>query len=394
MLTDIVSSEITTRHDAVHGHTIIVGAGPAGLAVGACLKQAGISCIILEQTDKVGAAWHRHYDRLHLHTAKAFSELPLVHFPKDYPRYPSRLQAIQYLEAYARQFQLAPRFGQQVISARFANNLWQVQTQDNRYEAANLVVAAGYNREPHLPGWPGQTDFQGTIMHSSQYQNGEPFKNQKVLVVGFGNSGGEIAIDLWEHGAQPSLAVRSPVNVIPRELLGIPILAIGVAQRKLPPRWADALNAPILRVVMGDLTRYGLRKLPHGPVTQIRGDTRIPLIDVGTIKLIKRGQVAVYPGIERFTEDSVIFMDGKRGKFDAVILATGYRPRVNTFLEGASTVCDENGTPLSSGHEMPIPGLYFCGYYVSPTGMLREIALEAQQISAAIARKRAGAADT
>jgi len=87
-------------------------------------------------------------------------------------------------------------------------------------------------------------------------------------------------------------------------------------------------------------------------------------------------------------------MDGKRGKFDAVILATGYRPRVNTFLEGASTVCDENGTPLSSGHEMPIPGLYFCGYYVSPTGMLREIALEAQQISAAIARKRAGAADT
>ncbi len=230
-------------------------------------------------------------------------------------------------------------------------------------------------------------------MHSSQYRNGEPFRNQKVLVVGFGNSGGEIAIDLWEHGAQPSLAVRSPVNVIPRELLGIPILAIGIAQRKLPPRWADALNAPILRTAMGDLTRYGLRKLPHGPVTQIQSDGRIPLIDVGTIKLIKRGQVAVQAGIERFTEDSVLFTDGKQGKFDAVILATGYRPQVNTFLEGASKAYDENGTPFSSGQEMPTPGLYFCGYYVSPTGMLREIALEARRISASIARKYVKAAE-
>jgi indole-3-pyruvate monooxygenase len=393
MSTEVVSSGITTRHDTGHNHTIIVGAGPAGLAVGACLKQAKIPCLILEQTDKVGAAWHRHYDRLHLHTAKAYSALPFVPFPKDYPRYPSRLQVISYLEAYARQFQLKPRFGQQVITARYANNGWEVQTQDARYQALNLVIAAGYNREPYLPNWFGQASFRGTIMHSSQYRNGEPFKNQKVLVVGFGNSGGEIAIDLCEHEAQPSLAIRSPVNVIPRELLGIPILAIGVAQRKLPPRWADALNAPIVRAVMGDLTRYGLRKLPRGPVTQIQSDARIPLIDVGTIKLIKRGQIAVYPGIDRFTEDSVIFTDGKQGKFDAVILATGYRPRVNTFLEEDSTAYDENGTPLSSGHEMPIPGLYFCGYHVSPTGMLREIALEARRISAAITRKRAQTVD-
>ena len=214
-----------------------------------------------------------------------------------------------------------------------------------------------------------------------------------MLVVGFGNSGGEIAIDLWEHGAQPSLAVRGPVNVIPRELFGIPILAIGILQRRLPPRLADALNAPILRVAIGDLKRYGLRQLPQGPLSQIQRDARIPLIDVGTLKLIKRGQISVYPGIERFTEDGVLFTDGQQGKFEAVILATGYRPRVNAFLEGASAAYDENGMPLSSGRETPLPGLYFCGYYVSPTGMLREIALEAQRISAAIARTRVRAAE-
>jgi indole-3-pyruvate monooxygenase len=379
---------MTSLHDAVQNHTIVVGAGPAGLAVGACLKRAGRPALILEQCKRVGASWHRHYDRLHLHTDKAHSELPFVAFPKAYPRYPSRLQVIDYLETYARHFQLEPRFGQQVVATCHAKGVWELQTQDTYYQAMNLVIATGYNREPYLPSWPGQNSFRGTLLHSSQYRTGEPFKHQTVLVVGFGNSGGEIAIDLWEHGAKPSVAVRSPVNVIPRELFGIPILTIGIVQSKLPPRWADALNAAILRAVMGDLTRYGLRKLPQGPMTQIQRDARIPLIDVGTIQLIKGGQITVYPGIERFTEEGVIFTDGNHLKFDAVIMATGYRPRVNAFLEGASAAHDENGTPSSSGRETPIPGLYFCGYYVSPTGMLREIASEAQRISATIARKQ------
>src|SRR4029077_18442362 len=102
----------------------------------------------------------------------------------------------------------------------------------------------------------------------------------------------------------------------------IPILAIGILQSRLPPRWADAMNAPLMRVVMGDLTKYGLRKAPQGPITQIRRSARIPLIDVGTIRLIKDGQVKVHPGIERFTDQGVLFANGDRASFDAVILAT------------------------------------------------------------------------
>jgi indole-3-pyruvate monooxygenase len=365
--------------------TIVIGAGPAGLAVAACLQRAGLSCVILEQAETVGPAWHRHYERLHLHTDKGHSELPFAPFPKENPRYPSRLQVIRYLEDYAQRFHLEPRFGQRVVSARQEKGVWEVQTQDSSYQASNLVIATGYAREPVLPSWPGQNSFRGRILHSCEYRNGEPFKGQKVLVVGFGNSGGEIAIDLWESGAQPSLAVRGPVNVIPRDLFGIPILAIGILQSRLPPRLADALNAPLMRAVMGDLTRYGLRKLPEGPMTQIRRKGRIPLIDVGTIALIKRGQVKVYPGIERYTEEGVLFVDGSQEKFDAVILATGYRPRVD-FLEGVPAACDEEGTPLFSGPEAPVPGLYFCGFHISPTGMLRDIAREARGISAAIAR--------
>jgi indole-3-pyruvate monooxygenase len=369
-------------------HTIVIGAGPAGLAVGACLKQANIQYIVLEQSDRVGSAWHRHYDRLHLHTDKRNSELPFIPFPKDYPRYISRSQLIEYLESYAQKFQLDIRFNQEVISARYENNRWEVQTQDKLYHARNLVIAAGCTHEPVLPSWPSQDSFKRTVIHSSQYKNGEPFRGRKVLVVGFGNSGGEIAIDLWEHEAQVSLAVRNTVNVIPRELLGIPILSIGILLNKLPSRIADAINAPILRIAIGDITKYGLRKLSYGPLTQIQRDGHIPLIDIGTISLIKNGQITVYEGIKEFTEAGIVFNDGKLAQFDAVILATGYRPRVNTFLTGISSmVYNENGMPLSSGQETKIPGLYFCGYYVAPTGMLREIRIEAQRISKAIAAR-------
>jgi cation diffusion facilitator CzcD-associated flavoprotein CzcO len=369
--------------------TIVIGAGPAGLAVGACLKQANIPCLILEQSDQVGSVWHRHYDRLHLHTDKKNSQLPYFPYPLTYPRYPSRTQVIKYLESYAEKFHLDIRFRQQVISARYEDELWAVHTREHLYQAQNLVIAAGHNREPFRPVWPGQESFKGLIMHSSEYRNGELFRGKKVLVVGFGNSGGEIAIDLWEHGVQVGLSVRGGVNVIPRELFGIPILTISILQSQMPARLADAVNAFLLRFVIGDLTQYGLRKLPYGPITQMRRDAHIPLIDVGTVKLIKAGQVRVYGEIREFCEDGVIFTDGRRIQVRAVVLATGYRSRVNAFLTGmAAAAYDAEGTPLSSGRESSMPGLYFCGYHISPTGILREIALEAKKISASIARKR------
>jgi len=370
-------------------HTIVIGAGPAGLAVGACLRRENVPCLLLEQAENVGSAWRRHYERLHLHTAKGLSSLPMVRFPGDFPRYPSRLQVISYLEDYAHRFQLEPVFGQAVTAARHVNGHWEIRTRDAAYEASNLVVATGRNSVPHIPEWPGQRSFRGTVLHSSQYRTGASFRGRNVLVVGFGNSGGEIAIDLWEHGAKPSLAVRSPVNVIPRELFGIPIGAIGILQSRLPPRLADAMNGPILRALMGDLTPYGLRHRPLGPLAQIERDARIPLIDVGTIKLIREGKVAVYPGVGRFTENGVAFVDSRKASFDAVILATGYRAQVDAFLEGASAACDADGTPATSGRESSLPGLYFCGFRVTPTGVLREIALEARRISASIAQRPA-----
>ena len=132
-----------------------------------------------------------------------------------------------------------------------------------------------------------------------------------------------------------------------------------------------------------------MRKDPGGPFTQIRRRARIPLIDVGTIDLIREGHIEVRPGVEQFAGREVVFTDGTRQRYDAVVLATGYRPAVDAFLEQASLVTDEHGNPRRSGREAAVPGLYFCGFHVSPVGMLREIAMEAKQIARDIAQDTA-----
>lgn len=366
---------------------VIIGAGPAGLAVGACLARAQISFTILERQLAVGASWRGHYDRLHLHTNKGTSALPFIPFPRDYPRYPSRDQVVAYLESYAHAFHLEPRFGEEVIAARRRDDHWEVETRDGAYIARHLVVATGLNRDPITPRWQGQDDYRGRIMHSRDYRNGAEFRGARVLVVGIGNSGAEIALDLHQQGALPTIAVRGPVNVLPRDILGVPIVAAGRLTRLLPPRVADRINAPLLRLVLGDLQPYGLRRPPYGPLTQIAATGRTPLIDVGTIGAIKAGKIAIRPGIDRFVEDGVLFTDGRGESFDAIVLATGYRAGLKSLIniDGA---LDEQADPRLVTRSLP-DGLHLCGFTTTAKGVLNQIAVDAPRIAARIASQPA-----
>lgn len=368
-------------------NTVIVGASAAGLAATACLQRSGIDFVLLEQGTAVASRWRQHYDRLHLHTNRGLSGLPHFPMPNDYPRYPSRDQVVAYLEQYAAHFGIVPRFGQQVTSVDQQAGGWVTKTQDSTYHSRHVVIATGYARQPVKPTFAGIDRFQGKVMHSLEYRNGSAFKGQSVLVIGFGNSGGEIAIDLVEHGARSALAVRNAVNVVPRDLFGIPVLAISVYAPKTSPAISDFLFAPLIALSVGDITRLGLRKLPYGPQQQIKRDKHIPLLDIGTLKHIRAGHITVYPGIKHFTETGVVFDDGRELATDAVIMATGYRPAVHDFLPAAARVTDPSGVPLVSGHESGLPGLYFCGFFVSPNGMLREIGIEAQRIAREIGAK-------
>ena len=370
---------------------LVVGGGPAGLAVGAVLRRASVPFTIVERSERIADSWHRHYDRLHLHTPKRLSALPYRPFPRAYPRFPSRAQVVDYLTEYAREFGIEPELGRDVSRCvRGDDGTWQTITSAGTYRSQSLVIAAGFNRVPNIPRWPGIENFGGEILHSSEYTNGRMFRGARVLVVGFGNSGAEIALDLAEHGARCTIAVRGAVNVVPRQVLGIPITMFALASRPLPPRVADRLNRLTVRLTIGNLASTGLVKSDVGPLQTIAERRRIPVIDVGTMARIRRGDIAIRTGVASFDGNDVHFADGTRDRFDAVVLATGFTTGLASLLPDYTSVLDAEGVPRVSGRASAVPGLYFCGYDLTSTGMLRQIGIEAKAIGRAIAESLSG----
>jgi cation diffusion facilitator CzcD-associated flavoprotein CzcO len=288
---------------------------------------------------------------------------------------------VDYLESYAARFDVRPTFDAAVSRIRPDGAQWRAETTQGPFSAPVVVVATGMAETPYRPAWPGSETYRGLLIHSSDYRNPQAFSGQRVLVVGFGNSGGEIALDLANSGIDVTLAVRGPVQILPRDLLGFPILSWAILQQSLPARLVDALNAPILRLAVGSIEKLGLQRAAKGPRQMIEQDGRVPLIDIGTLAKIRDGSIKVRGGIDRLTPDSVVFADGREEKFDAVILATGFRSDLRRLIPDANGVLDEHGAPRVTGRATAAPGLYFCGHIVSPTGQLREIGIEARRIA-------------
>ena len=366
---------------------LIVGAGPAGLASAACLKQRGIEPLVLEAGASLGNSWRHHYDRLRLHTVKQQSHLPGVPFAKELARYPTRAEVVAYLDAYAARFAIVPRTAEQVRRVLAAEDGFVVESARATYRARAVVIASGLNRVPNPERLPGQERFRGTLIHSRDYRNADRFVDQRVLVVGAGNTGAEIALDLAEHGARPTLALRSPINIVPRDFLGMPTQLTSIRTRWLPLAVRDQIGRLVSRLAFGNLARYGLARPDLGPLSAIALRRRIPLIDVGTIAAIKRGAIAVKPAVVRFTEAGAAFADDSAGEFDAVVLATGYRPGLEEILD-VPDVLDGEGFPRDWRGGGAQPNLFFVGFSQPATGLLRQMAIDARAVARAIVTRR------
>src|SRR5215203_3591296 len=346
---------------------LVVGAGPAGLAVAGSLRDRGLSFELLEKSRSLAASWRGHYDSLRLHTDKRHSALPGLPYQTGYPRYVTKDQFLDYLQDYADRFDIRPRWGEEVVSARWEEGFWELRTASEAYRARNLVVATGHTARPNVPDIPGLDDSPITVVHSSGYRNAVPYRGKRVLVMGFGNSAGEIARDLYEGGASPTLAVRSPVNVVPREFFGVPLLSVAVPFSLAPAAVVDVMSAPLILAARGTLKGTGLEKPAYGPFAQAQ----------------KRGPKM--PGVARVDGHLVVFDDGSSERFDAMVLATGFRPNAQAMFLPNLGLFDEMGVPRAFGGTPASQGLYFCGFHVVPTGMLREISLEARKIGTRIA---------
>ncbi|HEX2267611.1 MAG TPA: NAD(P)/FAD-dependent oxidoreductase, partial [Actinomycetota bacterium] len=244
-----MTAESIERHDAV-----VIGAGPAGLAAAAMLRREGVETLVLER-ESIGASWRKFYERLHLHTIRWLSGLPGLAIDRREGRWVSREGVVSYLERYARHHRLNVRESTDVRGLNRNDGEWLVETAEGPIAARFVVVATGFNRDPYLPDWPGLAGFTGELVHSIEYRNAAPYRGKDVLVVGTGNSGAEIAVDLVEGGARDvKISVRTPPNILRRDVAGVPSQLSGIVARRLPVPVADRISLVMQRLTVGDLS--------------------------------------------------------------------------------------------------------------------------------------------
>ncbi|MFI5889713.1 flavin-containing monooxygenase [Actinoplanes sp. NPDC051513] len=363
----------------------VLGAGAAGLAVAARLKARGMDCVVLERGPGVATSWRGRYDRLRLHTIRSLSGLPGFPIPREYGRWVRRDDLVRYLEAYAERFGIDVRTGTTVAGVKPGADGWSLRLDDGSERSARtLVVATGYLHTPVVPQWPGLQSWPGTLIHSAEYRNAEPFRGRDVLVVGPGNSGAEIATDLAEGGAASvRLAIRTPPHIVRRETAGWPAQMNGLLLGRLPERLFNPMAAAMARVEMPDLRRYGIDRPAEGLKTRLRTHRYVPVQDVGIVRDVVAGRVRPVAAVRGFTATSVELADGTSVQPDVVIAATGYGTGLRDLFEDTS-LFDETGVPLVHGGAPARPGLFFVGYDVTLGGMLRQVALESRRVARAI----------
>ncbi|KAL6637133.1 hypothetical protein ACP70R_024705 [Stipagrostis hirtigluma subsp. patula] len=364
---------------------LIVGAGPAGLATAACLTQLSIPYVIVEREDCSASLWrNRAYDRLKLHLAKEFCELPHMSYPKDAPTYIPKDQFVNYLDNYIDSFNIRPRYHTAIESCMYdeGRKYWTTVARDMvtsvvvKYKAQFLVVASGENSAQNIPMISGLNSFPGKVIHSSQYKSGTTYSGKNVLVVGCGNSGMEIAYDLASHGANTSIVVRSPVHVMTKELIRLGMTLV----QYLPVNMVDAFLVTASNFVFGDLSRHGIVRPKIGPLLLKSNTGRSAVIDVGTVDLIKRGMIKVLGGISKVKGNTVEFEGRKELAFDAIIFATGYKSTANNWLKNGDSMLNDDGLPKKRfpNHWKGANGLYCAG--LAKRG-LAGIAMDAKSIA-------------
>ncbi|MEU0473514.1 flavin-containing monooxygenase [Streptomyces olivaceus] len=372
----------------------VIGAGPGGLAVAHALRARGLRAVVLERAGHVGDSWRHHYDRLHLHTTRRLSALPGLPMPRRFGRWVARDDVVRYLEKYAEHHRLEIVTGVEVFRVRRASDGagWLLRASGGReLTGAAVVVATGFNHTPRIPDWPGRDTYTGEFRHASEYRSAAPYAGRDVLVVGAGNTGAEIAVDLVEGGAaRVRLAVRTVPHIVRRSTAGWAAQYTGIACRRLPVALVDRLARPLARISVPDLSAQGLPRPGTGLYSRVR-EGAIPVQDVGLLDAVRNGRVEVVAAMDGFEDGKVLLADGTRIAPDAVLAATGYRRGLEALV-GDLGVLDARGRPVVHGARTPrdAPGLYFTGFTNPISGMLRELALDAERIAKSVARREAG----
>ncbi|MFF2447802.1 flavin-containing monooxygenase [Neobacillus sp. NPDC058068] len=313
---------------------IVIGGGQAGLATGYHLRKLGLRFLILEATEQAAGSWPKYYDSLKLFSPARFSSLPGMKFPGNPDKYPSKSEVVSYLKDYTKHFELPVMIDKQIVSVEKINKEFTVRTKSGKeFQSKTIINATGSFQSPYKPLIRGQEIFKGGIIHSSEYQKPDAFVNQRIVVVGRGNSAVQIVIEL-AGVSKTTLAVRQPVHLIKQRLLGRDIhFWLKVTGFDTFPFWRFGKTTPSSNSVI-DLGQYSEQLAQGSPDQQ--------------------------PMFTSFDSDGVIWSEGRNEKVDTVIFATGYQNNI-THLKEIGAI-DSNGHPFHvGGVSTSVQGLYYVG---------------------------------
>lgn len=308
---------------------VIVGAGPAGMSLARAFVRYSVPFVVLERHADVGGIWNAThpgspiYRSAHFISSRSQSGYLGFAMPEHYPDYPSAAQILAYHQAFVDAYDLRRhvRFGCAVKSAQPNGEHWQVELESGEtLQAAGVICANGTNWDPILPQWPG--NFDSEIRHAVSYSDPAELRGKRVLIVGAGNSGCDIACDAAQNADAAFISLRRGYHFIPKHVFGMPADEFAARGPKLPMWLAQRIFGAVLKVLVGDLTKLGLPKPDH------RVFESHPIVNDQLLHHLRHGDIAARPDIARLDGGEVEFVDGRREAVDLVLLATGYRQSI------------------------------------------------------------------
>lgn len=371
----------------------IIGAGAAGLSAIDELTSAGHDVVCYERTDRVGGHWHTDYEALHLITSRDMTSFRDFPMPTHFPHFPRRDQVRDYIVSFAAERDLSRhiRFETAVESVRPVagegrpgESGWLVQTSAGLTEEFDgVLVANGHLWDAKIPAVDGT--FTGTQLHSSQYRNVGDLDGHRVLVVGAGNSGCDLAVDVAQHRMEADVVMVQGLHFQPKSYFGVPRQQVEW-MKDYSATEQDFISRLLSRVTLGDPTEYGMpapesRTLADGATT------------VNTLLMywIQHGRVGVRPGIERFEGNTVHFAGGESADYDNVLWATGFNVRLPFLADDLLTW--ERNVPLRRGAGIlgeGVSGLYFIGLTAPRGPQLPIYGIQARTVTRMIALRERG----
>ncbi len=368
---------------------LIIGAGPSGLAAGRALKEAGIPFEIVERHWEVGGIWSIDnpnspmYESAHYISSKscsAFSDCP---FPTDCPDYPTRRQVLDYTRTFADYFGLHERirFKTSVERVRPGDGKWEVDFQEGpsaRYRG--IISAVGHTWIPNTVSYPGE--LTGELMHSNRYRSAAQFEGKRVLIVGGGNSGCDIACDAATRASRAIISLRRGYHFLPKHLFGKPTDAFFRSGPELPLWLGRPLLAVLLRIYLGDLTRLGLPKPDHRVLESH------PIVNSQILHHLSHGNLVVKPDVEALEGGRVRFVDGTDEAVDLIVYATGYKPLIPCLSEVIPSLPDGSPDLFAQMFVREHRKLFVLGHFETDGALNPLVSLQAQLAASVIRARR------